>query len=187
MYHWQRIDIGLVKSRLALIPEHLRPQPNSGSTWVDLGYIFVLVACQLSILPSVFSGLIGFDLLSAWLALSFIRQNFARSATLAILTSLALETHTVLPAGLYFCAYGCALVAITNVKDILSWNVRTPWLVTTAAVVAWVWIFEFGASLFVHSQVQVDLYGGLYFFSKLLIGLSFAVLLAHREFLRSQA
>jgi hypothetical protein len=100
MYSWHRVDISAIRGSLIELPSFLRPRPNIGIFAIDLVFIIMLAAVQQAILPSIFGGYIGVDLLTSWLTVTIIKQSFVRSAFLVIAASLLIETHAVVPAGL---------------------------------------------------------------------------------------
>lgn len=101
--------------------------------------ILPLAVLQLTVLPML---LPVFDLLTVWVIISAITLGLARSLLIAALVALILETHTVAPLGLYFCAYWSLIISIYLCKGVVAWNMRISWLVTVALGELWIIFLE---------------------------------------------
>ena len=164
------------------MPYLLRPRPNSGKFWLDVTWLIVIACFQCSILPSITGSVIYIDLLTSWLTVSVIRQDLFRGFILAAITALALETHSTLPAGIYFCIYGVIVAVVANLKDPFSWMHNMPWSVSIILANLWAVVFEV--------IVLAILNDGMPFFewrivlvylSRLAFSIPFGLLLAQRE------
>ncbi len=132
------------------------PQPDSGLLWLDMFQILILATLQLSVFPSFTRGYLSIDLLTPWLVISLVRQMPWRAAILGAFTALLIETHSAVPAGLYFCAYFVIWVVILNVRDAISWNHFLPWFATATIATAAVTAFEALVVFLVNGNAQLD-------------------------------
>lgn len=98
-----------------------------------------LAVLQLAVLPTL---LPVFDLLTVWVIVNAITLGLRHSLLIAALVALILETHTVAPLGLYFCAYWSLIISIHLFKGIVAWNIKLSWLFTVALGELWVILLE---------------------------------------------
>lgn len=130
------------------LPEY-RPRPHTGRIWLDILYVLLLIALQESILPTLIGPKVTIDLLTPWLAVTFIRQHAWQATMMVILAGFFIESHLSAPAGLYICAYWIMANVIIQARPSLSWRHRIPWLVTFSLSMVWIIFFESFVLIFV--------------------------------------
>jgi hypothetical protein len=128
--------------RLRALPRYFKIRPNTGKLWLDCVYLTFLVAVQFTIFPSLFGEFILVDVVTPWLVYSFVRTPNYKFITLALVATLALETHNAGPRGLYFCIYWVIGAVIFLMRETLSWRHFVPWLFTFADAEIWLVLFE---------------------------------------------
>lgn len=112
-----------------------------GILWSDILYILFITSLQVSIIPSLLP-FFAVDLLTPWLVFNFIALGTSHGFILAILSSMALESHSTISAGIYFCTYGIIGTIICMVKKHISWQNFMPWSTTFLLSQFWVILFE---------------------------------------------
>lgn len=117
------------------------PRPVSGSFGLDVFYVILIIALQVSILPSLIS-YSRIDLLTPWLVFLFIGLSTGPAMILALLGAIALENHGTVPAGLYFCSYWIMGTLISLFKKNISWRNTLPWIATFGISQLWIVLFE---------------------------------------------
>ena len=145
------------KERLKALGPELIPRPNTGRLWHDCLFLLLICAIQLAILPSIFGPFISIDLVTPWLVTSFVRQNALSAVILAIVGAAAIESHSSMPSGLYFCAYWIALTIIIQVRPTLSWRHQIPWLVNFILAQLWIVTFEVFVMTVINRNALMDI------------------------------
>ncbi|MBF0441946.1 MAG: hypothetical protein HQK54_08590 [Oligoflexales bacterium] len=154
----------LQKKIIDFLPE-LRPRPDSGRFWLDIIFLLFIVLLQQSILPRLIGSFLVIDLLTPWLVICFSRQGLSASLLLAVLAAFALETHTSVPKGLFFCIYFIILTAIHLIRGTLSWEHDITWIVAFGFSEFWCIAFE---SFVVYFKVGFDYFSLVYFVDQIL-------------------
>ncbi len=120
----------------------LIPRPHTGALWKDIAFLLVIVFLQTTVIPRILIDEVQFDLLTPWLVILSIRQQWPSATLLAVLAALSLETRSSAPAGLYLCIYWIMVNIIIQVRAALSWRHQVPWLITYLLASLWVNLFE---------------------------------------------
>lgn len=120
----------------------LIPRPHTGTLWKDIVFLLMIAFFQTTFIPSIFGDFIRVDLLTPWLVMTAIRQQWPSATLLAIIAALCLETRTSTPAGLYLCSYWIMTNIIIQVRAALSWRHQVPWFITYLMASLWVNLFE---------------------------------------------
>ncbi len=130
------------KEALTEVWQTTRIAPNSGKLWVDILLLLVVAAVNYVILPSTVNGYLYVDLMTPWLVTCFVLSPLNKSIVLALIAAWIAETHSVAPAGLYFCIYWIIGVGVHVSRSTLSWRHMTPWSLTFLASGLWIFFFE---------------------------------------------
>lgn len=146
-------------TRLVKFLPELRPRPNTGRLWLDIVFVLFMVTLQVFILPLFLGKYLYLDIVTPWLAISFVRQKPINANILALVAACALEGHSSTPSWLYICSYWIMSNVIMNVRGNLSWRHRVPWMVTFALSQFWIIMFE---SLVISFQMGIDYLGFKY-------------------------
>lgn len=142
--------------KLRRIAPELRPRPNTGRLWQDVVCLVLVIALQVGVLPSLVGGHVALDLVTPWLAISFVRQRAPQATVLALVAGFTLETHSSLPAGLYLTSYWIMANVIIQVRPALSWRHRVPWLATFTLAEVWIIAFATFVQAFMGGMVPLD-------------------------------
>lgn len=131
-----------LRSRFIEIIPELKLRPNTGRLWHDILFLLIVAVLQIFILPSLFGKRLVIDLLTPWLAISFVRQHALQATVLALVGACVLEMHDAVPAGMYIVIYWIMCNVIINMRLTLSWRHSIPWLVMYSLCSVWVIFFE---------------------------------------------
>lgn len=175
-----------LRKRVAAILPELKPRPNTGRLWHDVLFLLLMTVIQVFILPALLGSHLKIDLITPWLAITFIRQPMWTATILAAVGALALETHSSVPAGLYLCAYWIMANVILYARPTLSWRHRVPWLVTYGASATWIILFETFVIAFTVGLSELGLFYWLLQLVRFGIAVGFGMILC-REWLAFQA
>lgn len=97
-----------------------------------------LAVIQLMLLPMLFpAGLVVVDLLTIAVVINAVVLPLSQGLVIALLSALLIETHTIVPAGIYFCAYTVLVVVIRRFKGVVIWNLIGSWLVVFLLAELW--------------------------------------------------
>lgn len=131
-----------LRSRMIGIVPELKLRPNTGRLWHDVLFLLIAAVLQIFILPSIFGKHLTIDILTPWLAISFVRQHSLQATILALVGALVLEMHDAVPAGMYIVIYWIMANVIINMRLTISWRHAIPWLVMYTLCSIWVVFFE---------------------------------------------
>ena len=93
---------------------------------------------QLMLLPMLFpAGLVVVDLLTVAVVINAVVLPLSQGLVIALLSALLIETHSIVPAGIYFCAYTVLVVVIHMFKGVVIWNLIGSWLVVFLLAELW--------------------------------------------------
>lgn len=145
--------ISRIKSALPLY----KPKPHTPFLWLDLVFLVLLAALETALSGSLLGPYIIIDLLTPWLAVSFIQKRASAVTLVAFVAALIQESRTSIPAGTYLCAYWILGNVIIQVRATLSWRYATPWIVTILASCGFVVIIEMAVMIFVSGLQGVTL------------------------------
>lgn len=174
------------RQRVAEFLPELKPRPNTGRLWHDVLFLLLIAVLQVFILPALFGPHLKIDLMTPWLAITFIRQRMWSATVLAAIGAVALETHSSVPAGLYLCAYWIMANVIMYARPTLSWRHRVPWLVTYGASAVWIILFETFVIAFTVGLSELGLFYWLLQLIRFGAAVAFGMILC-REWLEFQA
>ena len=97
-----------------------------------------LAVTQLMLLPMLFpAGLVVVDLLTVAVVINAVVLPLSQGLVIALLSALLIETHSIVPAGIYFCAYTVLVVVIHTFKGIVIWHLIGSWLVVFLLAELW--------------------------------------------------
>lgn len=100
--------------------------------------LLFLAIIQLTLLPMLFpSGLVVVDLLTIAVVINAVALPLLQALVIAALSALLVETHSIVPAGIYFCAYGVLVIVIHMFKGIVIWNLVGSWLAVFLLAELW--------------------------------------------------
>lgn len=139
---------------------------NDSRFYLQLLALVPLAVLQLSLLPALLAGYVICNVITVWVVLNAVLLRLPQALTLALLSALLLETHSTAPRGLYLCAYGTLVGALHLIKGLVTWNMRSAWLVVVVAAELWLSVLEHvavampGAELWPHSSKYLLRLGG---------------------------
>ena len=100
--------------------------------------LIFLAMIQLTLMPMLFpAGLMVVDLLTIAVVVNAVTLSLSQAVVIALLASLLIETHSIVPAGIYFCAYTVLVVVIHTFKGVVVWNFVGAWLVVFLLAELW--------------------------------------------------
>lgn len=108
--------------------------------WVRMLALLPLAVIQLTLLPMLFpAGLVVVDLLTIAVVINAVALPLSQALIIATLAALLIETHLIVSAGIYFCAYTVLVVVIYTFKNVVIWNLLGSWLMVF--LLAELWLF----------------------------------------------
>ena len=110
--------------------------------YLQLLVLVPLAVLQVAILPRLLPGYVLCNLLTVWVVVSTVLLRLAPAIAIALLAALLLETHSAVPRGLYFCAYGTLVGVLHMSKGLVTWNLRGAWLAVIVSAELWLLLLE---------------------------------------------
>jgi hypothetical protein len=105
-------------------------RPNTGLFWADMLWIIVVAAIDTHILPAMTGGSLPFMLMTPWLVVTFVVAPIHTAFFALLLGSLAIETSSGAPRGMYLTANWVIFAILALCRKTLSWRHAVPWIVT---------------------------------------------------------
>jgi hypothetical protein len=99
---------------------------------------------------------IPFDLITPWLVIIFVVSSPLHATFFWFFASALLETSSLAPKGMYFCAYWIVLSVLLLTRKTLSWKLVAPWLVTFFFSAFWINFFETTLVFVTQDAKQLD-------------------------------
>ncbi len=176
--HWTERFSRLAKE----LPQYGKVRPDSGKLWLDIIYLCFVAAIQFVVDGSLLGRVADIDFITPWLVINWIRMPLAKSMLMAAVGALIIETHSSAPMGLYFSGFFSAVIAITLLKDSISWIYLMPWVSTVAAVCGFAVLLETLAIVLGRDSGQINYWYFFSQFSRLLIAYCSTWIVCHYRF-----
>lgn len=161
------------------LPE-FRFKPHTGRLWLDLVYLLVLVAFEVSILKSLTGPFLVIDLVTPWLVTSIIQKRAGSATLVMFVAAMIQEAQSSLPSGTLICAYWIITNVIVQVRPALSWRSMTPWLVIFASSSLFVTIFQLMINVMISGLGDINFLRIIQLFIQVLISVIFGLTLCRQ-------